>query len=159
MADCPIADKVPHSGRSWRELVLSLAAWNTCGLSAERLQYLLDDLKQDVTVLSELHRKHCHYFFHEIFQVQEIVKYFMKFITQKTHKHGRAVGSYWRARPRTQSSGQQATLNALCVDRRRSGLAWRRTAIAGVLSLPAHTSESCPRVDSGWPSSSPRRTP
>ena len=58
MTDCPIADKVPHSGRSWRELVLSLAAWNTCGLSAERLQYVLDDLKQDVTVLSELHGAH-----------------------------------------------------------------------------------------------------
>ena len=62
MTDGPIADKVPHSGRSWRELVLSLAAWNTCGvhceLSAERLQYVLDDLKQDVTVLSELHGAH-----------------------------------------------------------------------------------------------------
>ena len=30
-----------------------------------------------------VHRKHCHCFFHEIFQVQIIVKYFMKFITQK----------------------------------------------------------------------------
>ena len=58
MTDCPIADKVPQSGREWRELVLSLAAWNTCGLSAERLQYVLEDLKQDVTVLSELHGAH-----------------------------------------------------------------------------------------------------
>ena len=58
MTDCPIADKVPHSGRSWRELALSLGAWNTCGLSAERLQYVLEDLKQDVTVLSELHGAH-----------------------------------------------------------------------------------------------------
>ena len=59
LSDCsPIADKDPHSGGRWRELVLSLAAWNTCGLSAERLQYVLDDLKQDVTVLSELHGSH-----------------------------------------------------------------------------------------------------
>ena len=38
------------------------------------------------------HRKRCHFLFHEISQVQIIVKYFMKFITQKTPQYFRWPG-------------------------------------------------------------------
>ena len=50
MTESVPVDELPDSGRGWRKLTISLAAWNTCGLSQERLEYVLSDLNQDVTV-------------------------------------------------------------------------------------------------------------
>ena len=42
----------------WRNLGLTFGAWNSCGLSAERLRYVQEDIDRDITVLSELHGAH-----------------------------------------------------------------------------------------------------
>ena len=43
---------------AWRNLRLSYAAWNSCGLSAERIRYVQEDIDYDITVLSELRGDH-----------------------------------------------------------------------------------------------------
>ena len=48
-----------HSGAAaWRNLKLTFSAWNSCGLSAERVRYVQEDVGSDITVLSELHGGH-----------------------------------------------------------------------------------------------------
>ena len=58
MSKSAIVDKLLHTGREWRNLRLTLSSWNTCGLSQERLDYVLLDRAYDVSVLNELHGAH-----------------------------------------------------------------------------------------------------
>jgi exonuclease III len=43
---------------AWRNLRLSFSTWNSCGLGAERIRYVQEDVGHDITVLSELHGAH-----------------------------------------------------------------------------------------------------
>ena len=43
---------------AWRNLRLTFATWNSCGLSAERVRYVQEDVGCDITVLTELHGAH-----------------------------------------------------------------------------------------------------
>ena len=45
-------------GKSARQEELSYSGWNSWGLSDERLRYVMEDVKSDVTVLMELHGGH-----------------------------------------------------------------------------------------------------
>ena len=45
-------------GAAWRNLRLSFGTWNACGMSAERLRYVQEDIGLDITVLTELHGAH-----------------------------------------------------------------------------------------------------
>jgi exonuclease III len=52
----PAVDKPANI--AWRSLRLTFAAWNSCGLSAERVRYVQEDVDSDITVLLELHGAH-----------------------------------------------------------------------------------------------------
>jgi hypothetical protein len=52
----PAVDKPANI--AWRNLRLTFTAWNSCGLSAERMRYVQEDVDSDITVLSELHGAH-----------------------------------------------------------------------------------------------------
>jgi hypothetical protein len=42
-------------GKAGRDLKLERATWTSCGLTHERLQYVMDELNKDVVGLTELH--------------------------------------------------------------------------------------------------------
>ena len=48
-------NELPDGPAAWRKLRLTFAAWNSCGISAERVRYVQEDCQYDMTVLSELH--------------------------------------------------------------------------------------------------------
>ena len=54
----PPVGKPNGCAAAWRNLRLSFATWNSCGLSAERVRYVQEDVDCDITVLTELHGAH-----------------------------------------------------------------------------------------------------
>jgi hypothetical protein len=55
----PVNKPITESKQAaWRNLRLTFAAWNSCGLGAERIRYIQEDIGCDITVLSELHGAH-----------------------------------------------------------------------------------------------------